>query len=237
MSKEARIAELAHSRSKESPPKGYRHIESFVEQDCGLFKGFQTNRFVTPWTQSGCNYNAEVMIVGQDWCSEKEIKRAIAKEDRCVFERGFSKRFPTNYNLAKLLCKHLGLERSDCWLTNVFPFIKGGSARLKIPIVELEKCAERFTLKEMDIIKPRLVICLGLDTYRAMRPVLGINGSPKRIGEAIQETQDTPRYFNSARIVCAAHTGVLGMRNRNKNDKNQVDKDWKRIAKYYKSYD
>jgi restriction system protein len=192
---------------------GYDCIGAFHD---GLFECDH----VSPWTKSGHNVDAEIMVVGQDWSSQDVLARD--PPDLEVARLGFDARFPTNANLDDLLKRHFGLARGACYLTNLFPFIKGGRANAAIPMKDLVWAAETFTLPEIRIVSPRLVICLGRRAFIALLRASGAKGSP-RLDQAIK----SPFASGDAMIYCVAHTGALGTNNRGRE---QVARDWSAMA-------
>ncbi len=192
---------------------GYASIGDFHD---GIFECDH----VSPWTKSGCNVDAEIMIVGQDWSSSDALGRD--PPDLHSAALGFSPKFPTNSNLDDLLERHFGLNRAECYLTNLFPFIKPGNASTGIPLKDLVVSAQRFTLSEVQIVSPQLVICLGRRTFLALMRAVGLKGSPK-----MDQAVNSPFEFANAMIHCVAHTGALGMNNRGRG---QVEKDWQQLA-------
>lgn len=199
---------------------GYRAIGEFHK---GLFECDH----VSPWTKSGKNMDAAVMIVGQDWSSADVLARN--PPNLCVAREGFDAEFPTNANLDKLLRQHFRLTRKQCYLTNLFPYIKRGHASAPIPMKDLVWAAQTFTLPEIRIVSPRLVICLGLRTFRALQRAIGAKSAPTLIS-AIK----SPFGYEGSTIHCVAHTGALGTNNRGKP---RVETDWAKIAQRHRATD
>lgn len=160
------------------------------------------------------------MVVAQDWSSADVLARP---PDSFVAERGFDPTFPTNRQLDKLLLRHFGMTRDQCYLTNLFPFIKSGGASASIPFRMLVNSARLFTMREIEIVAPGLVICLGLRTFGALR-VAASQDWPMKMERAI----DSPFLLSASRVHCVAHTGSRGMNNRGRD---KVDLDWQRLAK------
>ena len=192
---------------------GYASISDFHD---GIFECDH----VSPWTKSGCNVDAEIMIIGQDWSSSDALGRD--PPDLHSAALGFSPKFPTNRNLDNLLERHFHLNRKECYLTNLFPFIKLGKASAGIPLKHLVASAQRFTLPEVRIVSPQLVICLGLRTFLALMRAVGLKGSPK-----VDQAVKAPFKFANAMIHCVAHTGAFGMNNRGRG---RVEEDWQLLA-------
>jgi len=161
------------------------------------------------------------MIVGQDWSSSDAL--SSKPPGLLDAQSGFDPKFPTNANLDCLLERHFGLMRSECYLTNVFAFIKSGSASASIPLQDLIWSARQFTLPEIEIVSPRLVICLGLRTFLALMRAVGLSESPK-----MDQAVNLQLKFANSMIRCVAHTGALGMNNRGRS---QVERDWQQLVK------
>lgn len=176
---------------------------------------------VSPWTKSGCNLDAEVMVVGQDW-SSADVLEGNGRPDPVRARLGYDPGSRTNKNLDRLLQVHFGLERADCYLTNIFPFVKPGKKNASIRLRDMERCARDFTLNEVRIVAPRLVLCLGLQTFKAFGRAAG-QREPRNMDEAV----NSPFDFEGSTIHCVAHAGDLGMNNRRRD---RVVADWQRIA-------
>ncbi len=183
--------------------------------------------YVSPYTKSADNINARVMVVAQDWASADSL--SAEKPDRDSVELGYTPNLRTNRNLHDLLKRHFGLSRGECYMTNLFPFIKRGPMDAYIPRKDMVRCAKEFTLEEIRIVNPRMVICLGLKTFQALRTAVGHSGSwSLKLGKAIS----TPFRICETRVHCVAHTGAHGTNNRGSE---QVERDWENLARVYRS--
>ncbi len=99
---------------------------------------------VAPLPGAG-NANADIMVVGQNTCQPKCLESGI----------------PFTGGSGILLDKALvvsGLTRDDIWLTNV---VKCATVRNQIPSDTMKQNCREFLWKELNIVKPRLVIALG----------------------------------------------------------------------------
>lgn len=215
--KNRKIAELAACR-RASTLEGYANLHDFHDGvfDCD---------FVGPWTKSGPNVDAEVMIIGQDWSSSDVLGRD--PPDLFVAKHGFDPNFPTNRNLNNLLKAHLACDRSDCYLTNLFAFIKLGGASNGIAMRDLVHSAKKFALEEIQIVSPRHVIALGHRTYTALLKALG----EKRVGP-LSAAIGSPYRFEDKFVHCVAHTGALGTNNRGRV---QVEADWANLGDFIRN--
>lgn len=175
---------------------------------------------VSPYTKSGHNVDAEIMVVGQDWSSADSLGKFPPNRESA--ELGYTPKLPTNRNLDDLLDRHFGLTRADCYLTNLFPFVKQGGMSTGIPLKDLVASAQIFTIPEIQIVEPRLAICLGQRTFIALMRANGLKDSP-RMDDAV----NSPFTIGQSAIHCAAHTGALGMNNRGRE---QVELDWQTLA-------
>jgi len=176
---------------------------------------------VSPYTKSANNFDAEIMVVLQDWSSDQSMSGAFDEESA---QLGHTPKLPTNRNLKRLLKDIFGVELKDIYATNLFPFIKLGGISQPIRPRDLHEAARLFTLPEIHIVKPKLVICLGLVTFNALREVCEL-GSVRPINLAI----DSPFDIDAMRVWCQAHTGAHGQNNRNKGGVARVSSDWSRM--------
>lgn len=161
--------------------------------------------FVSPYTKSAGNVDAEVFVMLQDWTSADGNQNG---PDPTILKLGFTPTLPTNIRLDRLLKDLLGLSRSETYATNLFPFIKPGGINAMIPRGDLLRAAMEFGWPQIAAIGPKLVIALGLETFNALRKAAG-HARIQRLKTAI----NTPFDQNGTRIWCQGHTGSLGTRN------------------------
>jgi uracil-DNA glycosylase len=217
MTKQAKIAELSEKRRNARLP-GYENLHEF-------HTGFYDCDYVGPWTKSGSNMDAAVMVVGQDWSSGDVLGRD--PPDQFVARHGYDPSFPTNKNLDNLLEAHLHCERGACYLTNLFPFIKPGKASSPIAMRDLVRCAKEFTICEIEIVSPKHVIALGHRTFVALLNALGERSVP-----ALSSAIGNPYRHRDKNVHCVAHTGALGTNNRGRD---QVKADWARLGEFIRN--
>lgn len=208
--KRAALQQLAINRQQARWP-GYTNIGDF-------HGGAYECLHVCPYTKSAGNVDAAIMVMLQDWASEDWLNGELDEHAR---QHGYSDRLPTNRNLIRLLQANFRMPLWRTYATDLFPFIKPGHMGRKIPRRDLVRAAMEFALPQVRIVNPKLVICLGLQTYNALRKACGLTHL-RRLAEAI----DAPYTFQTARIWCQAHTGGRGqaMRGRLK-----VLEDWARM--------
>jgi hypothetical protein len=162
--------------------------------------------FVSPYTRGAKNLDASVMVLLQDWSSDQWLREPTDSES---IKRGHGLKVRTNIELKRLLKDTFGLELQDTYSTNLFPFIKQGGLSTPIPQKVLISAAREFAIPQINIIKPRLVVCLGLNTFNALRRAHGLRSAAK-MNDAIT----SPFDINQSKIWCQAHTGSRGQSNR-----------------------
>ena len=126
--------------------------------------------FVSPYTKSAGNVDANVMVLLQDWASE-DVLAGPFLPDRV--EHGYDPARGTNRRLKQRLSTHLGLELKDIYATNVFPFVKRGAQNAPVPMRDLVRVAREFALPQIEIVSPILAICLGRAAFAAVVRAMG----------------------------------------------------------------
>ncbi len=215
--KEEALSRLAEKRKQTRMP-GYRVLADYHD-------GVYECDYVSPWSKSAHNVDAEVMIVGHDWSSEKWMSGPVDEESA---QRGYSSRFPTNRNLFDLLKRHFGLSFAEVYATNAFPFIKKGKPQGSIKPEDMQSAACEFLLPQIEIIQPVIVICLGKATFNAVRGAYGVTQKTAKLDEAI----NTP-FSKNPEIRAVAHTGSRTTNMRNRAISDQVDRDWKALRRRF----
>lgn len=218
LNKNDALRNLAIKRQQTTPPDGSFPLDSVYE--CG---------YVSPYTKGAGNVDADIFLLLQDWSSGDEMKRSPYDPDVLNYGRTLS--LPTNKNLEQLLSKHFGLEISDTYGTNLYPFIKPGNMSAYIPQKDLVTAAEQFALPQIRIVGPKLVICFGKATFNAVRTVLG-----ERQVESVDEGITSQFSSDHTHYWLQSHPGTLGKNNRNKGGIDRVSKDWMLMSEYFKQY-
>jgi restriction system protein len=120
---------------------------------------------------------------------------------------GYAPELPTNRNLQKLLKDHLGLDFFDVYATNLFVFVKPGPMNTRVPTSDLLYSAKNYTRREIEIVDPKVVICLGAATYTSLCRALGIE--PPDFKASLVK----PVVYGTSLIYGVPHTGGLGIAN------------------------
>src|SRR5215475_9103231 len=111
----------------------------------------------------------------------------------------------TNRRLRELLRQHFGVDLEQVYATNVFPFVKIGSMSARIRRQDLLRAAKEFALPQIEIVQPRLAVCLGKTAFNAVRSAAG-HSPAKSLADAIASHFD----FGETQVWCQAHTGQQG---------------------------
>lgn len=119
-----------------------------------------TDQYVTPYTKGSHNLNSNIMLVLHDWSSKDDLDSlAVRLEERKqVVKIGRDKDKKTNKALEFYLRFFLNKNISDIYTTNAFPFVKPGSMKGGVSAGKFRYCAEKYTVKEIEIIKPKIVL-------------------------------------------------------------------------------
>ncbi|HEV7681358.1 MAG TPA: hypothetical protein VGO68_04505 [Pyrinomonadaceae bacterium] len=213
MDKQSELLALAKLRQRTRYP-GYRCIGDY-------HAGVYECDFVSPYTKTAGNVDAEIMVMLQDWASDEFLSGPVHEPS---VKLGHGPTLPTNRNLTRLLLTTFGLKLPDVYGTNLFPFVKAGEMTGNVREKDMKAAARQFALPEIRIVKPKLVICLGLATFNALRQVCNLS-TCRPFSAAIE----SPFNIGEVRVWCQAHTGARGQNNRNKGGVSRVPDDWVRM--------
>jgi hypothetical protein len=216
ITKEQELLELAIKRQA-TTYEGYSCIADYNN-------GAYECDYISPYSVSAHNVDADILIILQDWCSEAGFGEDVCEK---TLKHGYTPSVRTNINLIKLLKVHLNVELDKTYATNLFPYIKKGKMSNQIYQKDLIRAANDFTLPAINIIKPKIAICLGLVTFNAIRVSCGHN-EIYPMANAI----DSSFSFNGTKIFVQAHTGQMGINNRNRGGVNRVYSDWNKMAEH-----
>lgn len=201
--KRAQLRALAKLRSRPTAgtrrdgfSQDYRRIEELCPWlgDCA---------WVSPLAITAKNVHSDLMIIGQDWAGERYLTR---RGDPDRLRSGYDAKLQTNITLASLLKEAFTREFDQVFATNAFVFIKPGGMTGSIPAGDLRHSTKTYTLREIAIVRPMMVICLGADAYNALRRSQGMPFQQLK-----DANHDTPELvITGAEIYGVPHTGALG---------------------------
>jgi uracil-DNA glycosylase family 4 len=191
---------------------------------------------IGPWTDWQGNLDAELMIIGQEWDGHLNF---IASKGQGR-DSG-----PTNTRLITLL-RSVGIEISlpsqqmnrgaisqgDLFLTNVALCLregrasKNGKKNKTPPDLCFRNCATSFMRPQIELIRPILVVTLGMMPYRAVLRAFGLK--PKKLlSQAVSDLD--PIALNKHSLLFPAYHPGAWSRRRNRSLELQLE-DWKRIG-------
>jgi len=214
--KAARLMELARRRQA-TRWEGYCCIGDYHE-------GVYECDFVSPYSRSAHNADAQVMVLLQDWSSDEVLSGPYLEAAATL---GHDTSRVTNKRLKDLLCRHLELDLEQVYATNVFPFVKRGAIKASIPMHDLMRAARVFAIPQIEIVAPRLAICLGKAAFDAVVTAAGGHRSGS-LADAIEFP------FGNTQLWCQARTGQQGTNQRNRIGPGQVERDWGHMVSAYR---
>lgn len=196
----------------------------------------------TYWQGRGC-LAPEILVVGQDWgCpASKEGKSALKNigQGSPYLEDNV---FPSDVNLAYLFRKTFGIDlnhqNTNLFFTNLLLGYRtdSNSGALNVPLQQ----DLPFFKELMNILTPKVVICLGKETFEN---AVGAFGIPLPYSGPFNKALEAKKTFvdiAGTRFFGMAHCGTLGCLNRTGNRKGatpevgremQVE-DWQQIKDY-----
>lgn len=210
----------------------------------------------TYWQGRG-NYNARIMLVGQDWgCPEsysnimKNIKD-INSGLRTDYVFNYSN--PTDINLRELflaLGYDLTQKCENLFFTN---FVLGYRSKgLSGNLLNAWLSADAPYFQRLaNIIEPEIIICLGKDTFKNVCRSCMVNVPNIKNYNTYIESCENPvkmqlQSGKTSFIFAEAHCGTIGTMNRNRErkigkgtssqDLNKQKRDWQRIKEYINVY-
>jgi len=74
----------------------------------------------------------------------------------------------TNRYVDELLNRVFRLRVNEAYITNAFPFIKPGGMSAAIPMRDVVRAVELFTVPELELARPTRVLALGSQVHRAL---------------------------------------------------------------------
>lgn len=122
---------------------------------------------IGPWSRLYGDLDADLMIVGQDW---GDVRYFLANQGLDNLAN------PTMRTLEKLI-RSVGMdvslskyspEAKGLFLTNAILCLKGGGLQAKVQPSWVTNCATLFLKAQIEIVRPRVVVSLGQQAYRAI---------------------------------------------------------------------
>ena len=127
--------------------------------------GYDFQDWISPYTKGACTTGG-LAIVLQDWASEDALAAGF---NECIAALGRDPTRHTNRALERLLFEGLGTRLVDNYATNVFPYVKPGKMSAAVPQFLVNEMVKRFTVHEIRLAKPMIVLALGKVAQAALR--------------------------------------------------------------------
>ncbi len=160
---------------------------------------------IGPWTRLHGDLDARIMVVGQDWGDLKYYEK----------NGGLDK--PTNPTMVALqsLLAAVGVDApmdrytdkdKNVFLTNAILCLKSGGLQGAVEKSWFANCAERFLRRQVELVRPRVVVPLGEKAYKALCLAFGLKQGPLREAvshpgvELLPGTKMVPVYHCGKRI-------------------------------------
>jgi uracil-DNA glycosylase len=179
---------------------------------------------IGPWTRWLGDLNARVLVVGQDWGDQK------------AFERQGGLDLPTsatNPMLRRLLAS-IGVDVPDVgvaaapagvFLTNAALCLKEQGCQGPVRYEWFETCGQSFLGPQIDLVQPKVVVCLGERAYRAVVSAYQLTAADSFRGSVEGPGVTLP---NGSIMFAVYHCGRRIL-NTHRNADAQF-RDWRRIA-------
>jgi uracil-DNA glycosylase family 4 len=154
-----------------SARKACRRCEGLVNASALRDGDFDSSE-IGPWTRWLGDLGASVLIVGQDWGDQRAFEKLEGMNDPSA----------TNRMLWKLLAS-IGVDVPDVgiaagssgvFLTNAILCFKDHGCQGPVRTEWFRECGTRFLRPQIELIKPRVVICLGERAYAAVLSAYGL---------------------------------------------------------------
>ena len=137
-------------------PRDHKQPEEF---------GYDFREWVSPYTK-GAHFCGGFALVLQDWASTEGLEAGFDQE---IQRHGRDVSLRTNVRLEQLLSSVLGVSLSEVYATNAFPFIKKGAMDARLRLREVVDTVRAFTVKELTIARPTVILALGAMSYLALQ--------------------------------------------------------------------
>jgi uracil-DNA glycosylase len=179
------------------------------------------------WSAWQGNLDAPLMLVGQDW---GDVQWFVREEGRSTDTSR------TNKTLLRLLAS-IGFELKlpsetpgdgVLFFTNAVLCLKDGGAQASVPTEWFRNCGTRFLRPTIELVQPKIVVCLGERAYRAVLGAWEIKA--RKFSDAVTLKEPValsplgPWVFPV--YHCGARTQIM-----NRNLEAQLE-DWKRIGEF-----
>jgi uracil-DNA glycosylase len=194
-------------------------------------KGDYDGEEIGPWSLWQGYLDARLLVVGQDWGDERCFRGDRGRDTASN---------PTNRTIVELLevagvqinpvgseCPHKG----RVFLTNAILCLKSGGLQAPVKKPWFENCGKEFLLPLIRIVRPEVVVTLGVRAFEAI--VSAVGGKPAT--GSFREIVEDPNGFEidaGIRLFPRYHCGRRILNTHRKIE--QQREDWKKIGQFLK---
>jgi len=201
-------------------------FEGFLNQSKIEDGAFDVGNYLDPWGQWQSSMPADILVVGQDWGSQKYYNKNNGKD---ILSNS------TCSNIVKLFSS-IGIDigspekpiGSKIHFVNIIPFVRVGAMQgNKNQIVNdevIRECVDEFLRPLFMIIKPRIVITLGSFPFTGISYLLSLKKLNKPFTAIVEES---PIIESGVKIFPMFHCGAMSTNLNRKFDK-QLE-DWNKL--------
>ncbi len=183
---------------------------------------------IDPWAQWQNNLDAQILVVGQDYCDECTYIRTKAKVER--FPHTYE--YPSNANLKDLFAL-LGYDlghptnpnrHNPVFFTNAVMALKPGKMSSNFKDSWLKESRTEFLNPLIEIIQPKIIISLGRAAAKTLGAIFGF-----KIASLTTLANESPVKAGQTLIFPVFHPGGLGFATR---PRDQQINDWLKIKEW-----
>jgi len=189
-----------------------------------MFNIVRENTYYSPhkigyWSDAFPNYDAKLMIVGQDWGTLIYLDKFIKDNGNKIPNPYREKGNPTWENLINFLeeawFKPFGEYFENIYLTNAVLCLRNWSQMTgSIPMQYFKNCFP-FLKEQIDIVKPKIIATLGATVFQVLARNYNIKLRHKTFRDIVANyKKDALITEEGFYIYPLYHTGGLGLRNR-----------------------
>ncbi|HWR58219.1 MAG TPA: uracil-DNA glycosylase family protein [Thermodesulfovibrionales bacterium] len=198
-----------------------------LENPSQVANGLFDSSEIGPWTRWQGNLDSRVMLVAQDWGHVGNFEK----------QKGTDNNSETNKMLNRLLeiagiDVSLPLDRTNggtLFFTNAILCLKNGSDQASVDSEWYRNCGPRFLKPLIEIVEPKVVICIGQRAYDAVMTCYDRKLEPFRDAA----DKHIPFILRDSLAVFAVYHCGRRIRNTHRNEREQ-EYDWKQIGDWFK---
>ncbi len=180
---------------------------------------------IGPWSRLCGDLDATLMVIGQDWGDVHYYIKNRGLDD----VRNRTTRTLEELLLGiglKVALSETGRANRGVFLTNALLCLKAGGMQAPVEQQWFTNCANRFLRRQIEIVAPRVVVCLGQKAYEAVLNAFRLESLAFRRAVEAESGIILP---NQSRLLAVYHCGQRILNTHRSLD--QQRRDWHRVAK------